>query len=521
MGPRKKPSKDDLNILLLGETGIGKSTWINAVANYCKFSSLEEASDNMASEMIALIPSKFTFVDKGEPKKIEIGKKSQNEQQHITGGSATQATKDYQFQFNGKTVNLIDTPGIGDTDGIEKDKANFDNILSFISYYDNLHAVCILLKPDQARLTAGFKFCLIELLTHLHKSLAENIIFCFTHTRGTDYGPGETYFPLEELLKKNKIDISLDDEKTYFCMDNEAFRLLACIKNGIHFDKRRIGAYKDSWSIASEMLHKMIEHIQSLPPHDIKNTLSMNEARNIVLALTEPMKKVMEASQETLDNCNKWKKEIEICDTNIGIERKRKFRGLEVVSKNLEVPQTVCVHADCVEMVRVGQTKLENIVYKTICHSKCTVKGGHTGKNNPYITRCRIFWGLGYFGVHCRKCRHSWEDHQNMTYTTEFVEKEFLSPEAATAIRNLQTKKEQKEREIKECNLLRDEYLAESDILSKIAAQFSSFMKNSALGKDSSNKTGWGSISVYIGLKVHFELHKHNQGSLALSMTHS
>ncbi len=118
---------------------------------------------------------------------------------------------------------LIDTPGIGDSRGIEQDKANFENILAFLTRYDKINAVVVLLKPNNARLTVAFRFCVLELLTHLHKSVVSNIIFAFTNSGGTFYRPGDSLPVLKELLQKHKIEINLSP-KSYFCFDNEAFR---------------------------------------------------------------------------------------------------------------------------------------------------------------------------------------------------------------------------------------------------------------------------------------------------------
>ena len=229
MTPDIAAEEEDLNILILGETGVGKSTWVNALANYLKFASLDEASKDNASDMIALIPSRFRYMDEKVNKEVKIGKQDDNEKL-IQGKSATQGPRQYQFKVGNLRINLIDTPGIGDVDGIDKDKKNFANILAFLSNYPKIHAVCILLKPNQSRLTVAFRFCVLELLSHLHKSLVQNMIFCFTHTRATFYNPGETFESLEQLLANHGINIDLKKRKNYFCFDNEAFRLLACIK---------------------------------------------------------------------------------------------------------------------------------------------------------------------------------------------------------------------------------------------------------------------------------------------------
>ncbi len=162
--------------------------------------------------MISPVKSSFTLTDENFLQKV-ITTGSEENESHVVGQSATQGARAHVFSYKGANVRLIDTPGIGDTRyqlltkknrhvgntvltsftprGIEQDKENFQNILAYISYYDEIHGICILLKPNASRLTVMFEFCIKELLTHLHKSAASNILFCFTNARTTNYRPGK------------------------------------------------------------------------------------------------------------------------------------------------------------------------------------------------------------------------------------------------------------------------------------------------------------------------------------------
>ena len=274
-------------ILILGETGVGKTTWINALHNYLAYDTLQEACDS--GDFDALIHSKFNYTDEeGQTKIIEVGHKTKDEIS-TTGHSATQQPKGCKFVLGSHEVTFVDTPGIGDVRGVEQDEKNFENILAHISNYKEIHSICILLKPNQSRLTSIFRFCISELLTHLHKSAAENIVFCFTNSRGTFFRPGDTLPTLKALLADYKdAHISVDPANT-FCFDNEPFRFLACKKSGVSFTDEDVATFSSIWDLSVKETVRLFKYIQGKSPHDVENTISLNNARRNVLELSKPL----------------------------------------------------------------------------------------------------------------------------------------------------------------------------------------------------------------------------------------
>jgi GTPase SAR1 family protein len=237
------PSCDYVNILILGETGVGKSTFINAFINYLTFDTLDDALKS--DDLQWVIPCSFQtqVMDRSRPDgkiiqhKIHVGSRD-DERDGIGGDSATQQTSVYPINIGSKTIRLIDTPGIGDTRGVQFDKKNMADILATLNSYEELHGILILLKSNNARLNLTFEFCLKELLTHLHRTAVSNIAFGFTNTRISNYTPGDTFGPLETLLAQQP-DVQLPlTMQTSYCFDSESFRYLAAYKQDVRWAAR-------------------------------------------------------------------------------------------------------------------------------------------------------------------------------------------------------------------------------------------------------------------------------------------
>ena len=70
-------------------------------------------------------------------------------------------------------------------------------------------------------------------------------------------------------------------------------RFLACKKKGEEFTQGEIDLYSESWVMSRETTLKLLARVLELKPHDTKETLSLNEARNYIIALSEPMEEAV------------------------------------------------------------------------------------------------------------------------------------------------------------------------------------------------------------------------------------
>jgi hypothetical protein len=297
---------NELNILLIGETGVGKSTFINAFVNYLAFQSFREAEN---SDPIVLIPISFsiTIGNNFEEQKIEFDEPDSNEDHNNSGQSVTQHCKSYIFTIgNNIKLRIIDTPGIGDTRGAEQDNKNIECILSYTNCLPHLNAICFLLKPNATRLHALFRSCFTQLFNFLGPNARKNVIFCFTNTRATFYAPGDTAKLLKKMLNELPDDhIPLFAKENTFCFDSESFRYLAIIKTGhkLPFDNDEKLNFEKSWTISVVESTRLLDLIKSRPKYEMNKWHSIKHAQMMITLLVRP---ILETIRNALRNLVLW-----------------------------------------------------------------------------------------------------------------------------------------------------------------------------------------------------------------------
>ena len=241
-------SDDFINILLIGESGVGKSTFVNAFANYLRFKSLTEAQQG---DPVVIIPVSFvmTINNDFDERVIEFGETDSNENHNDSGQSVTQQCKCYVFNISAKKkLRIIDTPGFGDTRGSEQDDFNMEEIFSFLNNLTYLNGICLLFKPEVVQLNPYFRSCCTQLFDYFGENIRDYIIFCFTNARSTFYAPGNTRPLLQTFFESFSVKNIPFGKGNTFCFDSESFRYLIALQRRVKFDEDERDDFEQSWS---------------------------------------------------------------------------------------------------------------------------------------------------------------------------------------------------------------------------------------------------------------------------------
>uniref|UniRef100_A0A914DWS4 DUF8206 domain-containing protein n=1 Tax=Acrobeloides nanus TaxID=290746 RepID=A0A914DWS4_9BILA len=284
---------------------------------------------------------------------------------------------------------------------------------------------------------------------------------------------------LEELEKNNKILISLN-KSTIFCLDNEAFRFLCAYKSKMNFSKKDIEEFSESWRRSAEETKRLINQVLTVDPHNVIESIQLNEARETILTLTKPLADIAELIETNVKIQNDRKKEIEQTKAE-----------LSQLSKNLQIPQiylevaelgypmTVCTSENCSTVQKISNTDQMQIIYKTVCHNHCYLEGIKLETfPQPQLLNC---WAMNKETEVCRICGCVWSLHTHINFTqvkkTKMVEDENIK----IKINNNEDAHLIKEQMIAECEEKIEKYKKEQAIIIETCTRFGSFLKANAI----------------------------------------
>ena len=241
------------NILIIGETGVGKSTWIHSLLNH-----LEEID----------IDENLRYILFDEKKKqleyeSKYGKKT-------AGCSVTDKPEIYEIsstKLYNNCIRLIDTTGFGDTRGIEYDNRIIKDIKNLLDNcdIDNLKAICLIFKATETRAHDRLKYIMKQVFSLFSEDIKKNFIIIF------NFVDSKTDLPVIKVLKSENlpfIKIFGDIEnipKFYF--NNQAY-----------FSDDKIN-YEYIYEENNKNFNNFLNYLSNLEPVSLINTKKIIQGR--------------------------------------------------------------------------------------------------------------------------------------------------------------------------------------------------------------------------------------------------
>jgi hypothetical protein len=156
---------------------VGKSTFINYITNYFR--------KGMLADIKVAIPMKY------RPIPTENFAHSENDIDNFEM-SKTTACNPYLFtdSATNKQYLFLDTPGMGDTRGVEQDEKNMQCILEAVESLGGLSAVIIIINGVATRMTSSITNVIKKMRNNLPDAVLDTVIVALTnckkHTAGFD-----------------------------------------------------------------------------------------------------------------------------------------------------------------------------------------------------------------------------------------------------------------------------------------------------------------------------------------------
>ncbi|CAF1346328.1 unnamed protein product, partial [Didymodactylos carnosus] len=359
-------------MIVIGETGSEKSTFINYLTNFFLNGSLKHLK--------VAIPTRYR-------KSTEKYSHNEKDVSDVTV-SKTDSCYEYKFARKGRSYLFLDTPGLSDTRGVDQDDKNLENIVRSVENLDDIVCVIIVINGTAPRLSASIKNVIVRMQGFLPDVILDHVVVVLTNV----------YFHICNFDIKA---LDLNGTVHPFYMQNSAFST-----DPSRWDDNAMKLLQHDWDIAFEELKRMLGLIDTF---QVKSVQAFTEMKNIRHAI----KSLMHEARLEVENIQKMQDQIAALEKALKSFGDDQDKYKDYTKQNvISVPKlvdadyhsTICSRCDlvCHDNCRLEETYVKGDGELAGCaamnNGTCTICSGHCPFEEHYHGRKTMHTTTQTFG---------------------------------------------------------------------------------------------------------------------------
>ncbi|XP_044189087.1 uncharacterized protein LOC122968150 [Thunnus albacares] len=301
------------------------------------------------------------------------------------------------FGFEGETLpfslTIIDTPGYGDTRGIEKDVIVNERLLDLFRSDEGVHvldAVGLVLKATENRLSDRKKYIFDSVVSLFGKDIEENIITLITHSDG----------------RRPKNALTALEAANIKCAKNEKSQPVHFLFNNCQDDARvedEIEELEHSYKVTLKGMRQLTDFIGKTAPQELGTTVEVMNTRVELTACINNLQErieLIELKQKEIRQTKEALKKLELeSDERTTVEVDEVYKEKEIIHCGMwlgifyqgavccDVCEENC-HYPCTMAWTPGGCEIMKKNHCTVCTNKCHVSN-HVKENQRYVNKTR------------------------------------------------------------------------------------------------------------------------------------
>ena len=367
-------------MMVVGSTGSGKTTTVNAMINHVLG---VQWKDDFRLKMIHELSS-----NQGAG---TIGNQAHSQTQFVSCYTLPYM-EGFKIPYN---LTIVDTPGFGDTRGIEHDKVITEQIRRFFNTkgsagIDHVDAICFMAQAGNPRLTPTQQYVFDRILAMFGKDIKKNVLVLFT------FADGQKPQALSAMLAAG----ILEDESNFFKFNNSAL----FVANSGEDDEDNFD--KMFWRMGIKSFEKFFHELAAIEPKSLVLTKQVLDERAQLEVRLSGLREKIELGVNKLSELQQLKRVCKQHAADINANKNFKFTVQEPKRVQVELP--------------TGTYTTNCLVCNFTCHYPCSIP------RNENKDRCAAMSNGS-----CEECPNNchWSQHVNDAYRFETqyetVEKEY------------------------------------------------------------------------------------------------